>query len=605
VDFQPAEGAEPLEGYCLERQLGAGGCGQVWCARRPDGGQMALKFIPLNSTAGRVELKALKYVTAIRHPNLVSLFGSWQVDRFLMVGMELADGTLFDCLQKSQSAGRTGIPIDELMEYLSEAARGLDFLNSYHHPHPDGSGRLVSFQHRDIKPRNLLLFGGGVKVGDWGLIRMLEDLVAGHTGHMTPEYAPPEFFHSLTSSTSDQYSLAVTYYVLRTGKLPRPFNPGLLRGRREQEVLERALHLNPYERWPSCRDFVEALRTAVRPTSEPATAVLGAAARDGELGVPQFHYGSVVPPQHFIDRESELAEARRAIDAGQSFLIVGKHRVGKTSFCKKLIHEVMGGAGNQTLAVYVNLQSCIDLNNETFLAHTLLALLGEIARQVFGCKSSDMRRPQPADANPLLKDDRVFESFAHIYRLVEDRTHSQGNVAPAPLRPAEFVQFTQELLDLVRRRGWSNFVIVYDEANRLPRDLSVDLLVSNEQDLNAAGVISVYVASPEMADAFAPLFQTFGRELRLGPFPSIQELRRLLACYYFNDPERTADVPVAAEALEMLWNRTRGQPYLIQLLAGRSFALANQEKASAVQAHHVAAAHEALKLEKRLALAED
>src|SRR5262249_50776749 len=153
------------------------------------------------------------------------------------------------------------------------------------------------------------------------------------------------------------------------------------------------------------------------------------------------------------------------------------------------------------------------------------------------------KRLRAGDINPLLQGDRVFESFVHTYELIEGRTHVRDGVAPAPLRPLEFVQFTQDLLEIIRLRGWGKVLLLYDEANRLPRDLSVDLLASNEEALNSSGVMSVYVASPEMVGNFGPLYEKFGRELHLGPFASITDLRRLLACSCYNDPAREDEVP--------------------------------------------------------------
>jgi serine/threonine protein kinase len=96
---------------------------------------------------------------------------------------------------------------------MRDAARGLDYLN--------GQG----IQHRDVKPHNFLLVGGGVKVADFGLAKLLQDSVASHTGAMTPAYAAPEFFRAQTHPQSDQYSLAVTYCELRCGR--RPFHGSL------------------------------------------------------------------------------------------------------------------------------------------------------------------------------------------------------------------------------------------------------------------------------------------------------------------------------------------------------------------------------------------
>jgi hypothetical protein len=266
-------GTEPIPGHVLESRLGKGGFGEVWKARAPGGFHVALKFVQLERRVGATELRALDTIKNIRHPNLLSVVGAYQREGQLIIAMEMAERTLEQRFREARDKGLSGIPRDELLEYMAEAAKGLDYLNEPRHKSEDGT--LHGIQHRDIKPQNLLLSGGSVKVGDFGLARCLENNLASHTGSLTAAYAAPEFFQGQTTSHSDQYSLAVTYCQLRGGRLPFTGTAAeLMSGHlnrkpdlsmlpsEERPVVARALAKEAKDRWPSCGEFVKALRQA-------------------------------------------------------------------------------------------------------------------------------------------------------------------------------------------------------------------------------------------------------------------------------------------------------------------------------------------------------
>ena len=165
-------GLETVGGYTLVERLGKGGFGEVWKATGPGGFQVALKFVALADDAGPAELRSLEVIKDIRHPHLLATFGSWRDDGRLIIAMELAGRTLLDRFRESAGQGFPGIPAPEIFEHFLDASKALDFLNEPRHP-SGGSGPL-GIQHRDVKPQNLLLVGGSVKVADFGLARALE-----------------------------------------------------------------------------------------------------------------------------------------------------------------------------------------------------------------------------------------------------------------------------------------------------------------------------------------------------------------------------------------------------------------------------------------------
>jgi formylglycine-generating enzyme required for sulfatase activity/serine/threonine protein kinase len=265
-------GARPLPDYELVRKLGAGGFGEVWQARGPGGIDVALKFIRLEARGSALEVRALEVMKTIRHPNLAGLSGVWRTDEWLILAMELCDHSLQDRLNEALQQNLPGIPLKELLNYVRGAAEGLDALHE------------AKVQHRDVKPANLLLLHKGVKVADFGLAKMMEQTAASHTGAMTMAYAAPEFFMGETTRHSDQYSLAATYFHLRTGQLlfqgsqhqvmygHLSTTPDLSKlPKAERAVVARALAKEPEKRWPSCEAFADALQEACRSDPQSRT----------------------------------------------------------------------------------------------------------------------------------------------------------------------------------------------------------------------------------------------------------------------------------------------------------------------------------------------
>ena len=272
--------AEPIPGYKLVERLGGGGFGEVWKAIAPGGIFKAIKFVygDLDTISdegqrAKQELKALSRVKTVRHPYILSLERFDIIDGQLIIVMELADRNLWDRFRECTAEGLVGIPRDELLRYMEEAAEALDLMNIQY-----------QLQHIDIKPQNLFLVHNHAKVADFGLVKDLEGRMASVTGGVTPVYAAPETFDGWISRYCDQYSLAIVYQELLTGR--RPFTGTSLRQLilqhlqaspnlsslpgADREAIGRSLSKNPDDRFPTCLDLVRALQSSGPDRAIPA-----------------------------------------------------------------------------------------------------------------------------------------------------------------------------------------------------------------------------------------------------------------------------------------------------------------------------------------------
>jgi hypothetical protein len=268
--------AEPIPGYRLIERLGGGGFGEVWKCEAPGGLLKAIKIVygdlqSLDEDGSRraeQELKSLKRVKSVRHPYLLSLERYDIVEGRLMIVMELADRNLWQRFQECRDQGLPGIPREELLRYLEEAAEVLDLMNSEY-----------QLQHLDIKPQNLFLVHNHVKVADFGLVKDLEQMQATVTGGVTPVYAAPETFDGVVSRFCDQYSLGIVYQELLTGNRPFTGNsiqqlimqhltavPNLsVLPASDRDAIAKALAKRPDDRHATCSDLVQALRRGGAP----------------------------------------------------------------------------------------------------------------------------------------------------------------------------------------------------------------------------------------------------------------------------------------------------------------------------------------------------
>ncbi len=255
---------DTILGYTLTRKIGSGGYGDVWEAEAPGGLKKAIKIIHgfHDEKRAQSELKALDRIKEARHPFILSLERFEIVNSKLVVVSELADKSLAELVNEYIDQGGTGVPRDELLGYMRDAADALDYLY-----------QNLGLQHLDVKPENILLVAGHAKVADFGLVKDIRETSQSLMSGMTPAYAAPEMFDGRPGTTSDQYSLAAVYQEMLTTVRPFPGStPAQLAAQHmngkpdlrmlpisDQPIVARALSKEPHDRYKTCKQFVEQL----------------------------------------------------------------------------------------------------------------------------------------------------------------------------------------------------------------------------------------------------------------------------------------------------------------------------------------------------------
>ncbi len=260
--------------YTVERLLGQGGMGSVYLARdvtldRPVAIKVLNADISGNATLRERFLQEARSVAKLRHPNIVPVYAAGESAGMLYFVMEFVPGeSLRDVLTRERR-----VDAERAERIIREVALALDHANTQ------------GLVHRDVKPENILLDqeSGRAMLTDFGVSRAVE-----HTGEMTqvgmilgsPRYMSPEQASGdrALDGRSDLYSLALIGYEMFTGApvvqsatvagmLVKHITetPAPLAEKADgiplhvAAAIDRGLAKNPDERWPSGRQFAEAV----------------------------------------------------------------------------------------------------------------------------------------------------------------------------------------------------------------------------------------------------------------------------------------------------------------------------------------------------------
>jgi TolB-like protein/tRNA A-37 threonylcarbamoyl transferase component Bud32 len=263
-----------LEGrYAVERQIGQGGMATVYLARdaRHDR-QVAIKVLrpELAVSIGSDRfLREIKVAAHLQHPNILALYDSGEAGRYLYYVMPFVEGeSLRARLDREEQ-----LPLADAVQLASEVADALQYAHA----------RQII--HRDIKPENILIHESHALVADFGIARALsaaggDKLTETGMAVGTPHYMSPEqgLGGEHLDGRADQYSLACVFYEMLVGQPPfqgpnamailarhsMESVPSLQVVRNSipdelEEAVMRALEKTPADRFPTMREFADAL----------------------------------------------------------------------------------------------------------------------------------------------------------------------------------------------------------------------------------------------------------------------------------------------------------------------------------------------------------
>lgn len=196
--------------YVLGKYLGRGGyadCYKVSSDNFEYAGKFMSKRLMDTTKKSQLVKNEISIHSRLNHPNVVRVMETFVIkpsddyEEFVVIILELCTETLYDVVKREKK-----ISDKNLRVYLKQIINGLKYIHQ------------KDIIHRDIKPGNILIKDGTVKICDFGMSAYIysDNCICG-----TPNYISPEVLNGqIPTFMCDVWSLGVMIYALAIGKAP-------------------------------------------------------------------------------------------------------------------------------------------------------------------------------------------------------------------------------------------------------------------------------------------------------------------------------------------------------------------------------------------------
>ncbi|XP_044259072.1 serine/threonine-protein kinase Nek8 [Tribolium madens] len=203
------------EDYEKLKTVGQGAFGTATLYRRiDDGKQVVMKevfLMDLDNSEKKSALNEVEILSNLNHPNIIKYLGSFQKEGSLIIAMEYADGGNLAQLINAKKNKNEIFTEKSILNIVSQISAAISYMH------------MNKILHRDLKSANIFLnMNGNVKVGDFGISKMLNTRSQAQTVVGTPYYLSPEMCEgSDYNEKSDIWAIGCILYELAC--LRKPF----------------------------------------------------------------------------------------------------------------------------------------------------------------------------------------------------------------------------------------------------------------------------------------------------------------------------------------------------------------------------------------------